>query len=217
VRANVLATAAHCLRVARAAETGLDWRSTICRRIGITFDFRSGAREKDAGWSTHCSKLVYLDEKESPNPATGGQFAGKDLTDIALMTVDLAKDDGIGAGKRLPLALGSAGDAKLFSVIQHPQGDPQRVARDCVTQSGQQGSPLFLHRCATAPGSSGAPVVFYDGEGWRLFGMHTCCAHQMAVSAESPGDLHDSLQVVNFGINVDALEKAFGTTHIGRQ
>lgn len=211
---NIVATAAHCLREARSAETGSDWKDSLCRRIGIVFglgrsDRLPGPNDK---WSTHCKSVVYLDT-EVHRVGTGHDVASWfDLGDVALLTVESSNDTG--GRTPIPSALITGSPPARFrytlvSIIQLPQGQPERVARDCAANSTSM-PPLFVHHCATAPGSSGAPVLYYDGKGWVLVGMHTCCADQV-VSSDTPEDLRDALKLENTGIDLSGLQKAWKT------
>jgi hypothetical protein len=65
--------------------------------------------------------------------------------------------------------------------------------------------PLLAHHCGTTPGSSGSPIVVYDGQAWQVFGMHTCCADQHALSAATVDQWRQALEVVNFGVASTAL------------
>lgn len=60
-----------------------------------------------------------------------------------------------------------------LAIIHHPEGKPMRVTRQScqiLDQSAFSASEI-RHRCATLPGSSGAPI--FDDIGLKLVGIHT--------------------------------------------
>src|SRR5262245_49209073 len=59
---------------------------------------------------------------------------------------------------RQPLVSKDLRDKSLASVVAYPQGDIEMVTNDCEVFGNIQRA-LVLHRCSTALGSSGAPVM----------------------------------------------------------
>jgi Trypsin-like peptidase domain len=198
---NMVATAAHCLRGAKSAEAGNDWKTAVCRRIGLLFGFRSSKRDSTPMASMHCDSVLYLDEK----PTSGGEGlpTGYDITDVAVMRVSALKRPALAIA---PIDALTTSSPVLVSVIQHPQGLSLKVASDCAAAPDKQ-KPLFKHKCPTAYGSSGAPVVLFKGSVWRVIGMHTCCGGS-EITGETPESLRQAIALWNAGLTIDAVVHA---------
>jgi hypothetical protein len=207
VAPDLIATAAHCLRTARAAESAQSGATDVCRRIGLTFDFRSAERGNGTVQSIHCRSVLVL-KAENPVPRDHGLLTGVDRSDIALLSVDAASIKLPSGSARPYVALDTTASGTLSTVVQHPQGDVQLVASDCAW-SRESEAPLLSHKCSTAPGSSGSPILQLKADGkWVVIGIHTCCSHQGSVSGDTAVALQESFSITNFGISASALAAA---------
>lgn len=125
-----------------------------CATANIIFDFIT-----ESGEVRHCAEV---------------KLADHDL-DYALLQLDAAVPEGV-----IPLSLSTAPTPvnQDSLLIQHPLGQPKQVAivgclpLDAVVDGRAAGTD-FSHRCDTAEGSSGSPVIVQTGDdAWCVVGLH---------------------------------------------
>jgi V8-like Glu-specific endopeptidase len=148
---DVLLTARHCGDAQGRINTEDAWHQRICD--GTATDLSFDGDENSAEW--RCVEAA----------------AGPPELDFALLRVKpLDARRALRPAKLAPAA--PAVGADLF-VVHHPAAEPKRASQGCHvvrTLDGRfDGGDRFAHDCATAPGSSGAPV--FDAIG-HLVGLH---------------------------------------------
>jgi hypothetical protein len=170
---DTLATAGHCVRVLMLKEMTPKWQAAPCISIGILFDYVDSSTSPEAP-AAHCQAVRILPESDVPVELSDICSLTFDKGDVAVLRIDPALTKLPDGGFRQPLAVKDLRNKSLASVISYPQGDIEGVANDCEVYGNIQRT-FVLHRCSTAPGSSGAPVMELTRDGWRVVGLHICC------------------------------------------
>ncbi|WP_419898219.1 trypsin-like serine peptidase [Roseomonas sp. USHLN139] len=199
VTPTIIATAAHCLRAAVAAEPEAHWRRTACARIGIVFDYFEGVMPENVRRAISCTEIVDLDREGRSVVLTSLPPGGIDIAELALIRI--AQDAAAG---RSPLTLDANLAGGTATVIQHPWGDFQRVASECEV-SLEAAQRLMRHRCSTSPGSSGSPILQFRNTAWVVVGMHTCCADRFSVGNSTPQEYRRAVETENYGISIAVI------------
>ena len=173
VAQDTLATAGHCVRSLMAEEAVAGWQQLPCSSIGILFDYVDSTVQPGSR-AAHCQAV-----KVSPKSATMVGLSAfpslsLDKEDVAVLRIDTGATQRGGGSLRRPLVLGDMRDESPDgSVISYPQGDVEGLSQCDVF--GNVRETWVVHRCSTAPGSSGAPVLNLTLYGWRVVGVHICC------------------------------------------
>jgi hypothetical protein len=173
VAPDALATAGHCVRILIPNGTTTDWQQAPCASIGILFDYVD-ASTSPGGWAAHCQSVGVLRKSDAPIELLDIHSLTLDIGDVAVLRIDPAAAMRPDGRFRQPLVSKDLRTESLASVVSYPQGDIEGVANDCEVYGNIQAA-LVLHRCSTAPGSSGAPVMELTQVGWRVVGLHVCC------------------------------------------
>ena len=173
VAQDAMVTAGHCVRFVMPNETTTDWQQAPCASIGILFDYVDASTSPGAR-AAHCQAVRVLPKSDAPVELLDIPSLTLDMSDVAVLRIDPAVTRRPDGNFRQPLVSKDLRDESLASVISYPQGDIEGVANDCEVY-GNVLKALVLHRCSTAPGSSGAPVMELTQDGWRVVGVHICC------------------------------------------
>jgi V8-like Glu-specific endopeptidase len=173
VAQDALATAGHCVRILMPSGTTPDWQNAPCAMIGVLFDFLDASNGSGAR-AAHCQAIKILPKSDALVELSDLDALTLDMGDVAVLRVDPAAARRPDGGTRQPLLLKDLRNKSLASVVSYPQGDIEGVASNCEVY-GNIREALVLHRCSTAPGSSGAPVMELTGAGWQVVGLHVCC------------------------------------------
>ncbi len=173
VAKDTLATAGHCVRMLMPNESTADWEQAPCASIGILFDFVDASASPVAP-AVHCLAVRVLPKAEAPVGLLDLPSLTLDVRDVAVLRIDPTATRRADGRLRQPLPLKDLSDESFASVISYPQGDIEGVANDCEVY-GNLLKTLVPHRCSTAPGSSGAPVLELTEDGWQVVGLHICC------------------------------------------
>ncbi|MEH2565680.1 trypsin-like serine peptidase [Bradyrhizobium sp. AZCC 2289] len=138
----------------RTGALGGRWNAQVCTNSTVDFSWDGDAISRDY----FCERVVVR----------------SDTDDLAVLELR-AKNEGEAPPKALPLKPLEDTSAPL-AIIQHPASESKKVSRGCsaLTTEVAEVSTIdlkrdFAHRCDTAAGSSGAPVL--DEEG-NVVGIH---------------------------------------------
>jgi hypothetical protein len=170
---DTLATAGHCIRTLMPNEMTPNWQKAPCALIGILFDYVNASTSAGAR-AAHCKAVRILPRSDALVELLDVPSLTIDRGDVAVLRIDPAAARRLDGRFRQPLLVKDLRDESLASVISYPQGDIEGVANDCEVY-GNVATEFVLHRCSTAPGSSGAPVIELIRGEWKVMGLHICC------------------------------------------